>query len=73
MIITSLIGGGMGLAIFAAYLHLYNSKIDVSAFHWLPVVILLMIMFIVSAGIVPLAVYATIEALPTKVSMKIQN
>lgn len=67
MITLSLIGGGMGLAVFAAYVRLYDANVDVSEYHWIPIAMTLFIMVMVSAGIIPLAVYATIEALPTKV------
>lgn len=67
MMTISMFGSAFGQIICALYVFLMESNVDVSAFHWVPVASVLFVLFMASTGIIPLAVLAAIELLPTKV------
>lgn len=68
MNLISLLGSAIGLFAMGFYYHLYLSGYDLSDFFWVPVVSLSFVIFISSAGIVPLSIICSVEYLPTKVT-----
>lgn len=68
LLITSLLGSAFGLLAFALYSYFMQYGYDLSAFTWIPVISLSFVIFIASAGIVPLVFLCTVENLPTKVA-----
>lgn len=67
LMIISLFGPAMGLFVLTIYLYLMETGVDLSSFKWVPVTSLSFVIFIASAGIVPLASVYTVEILPAKV------
>lgn len=68
LLICSLIGCSIGHAVTIAYLFMHHSdEIDVSAFHWLPIVCYAFIVFMAGIGIVPLTLICTVEFFDAKV------
>lgn len=65
--LTSLLGSACGLLAAALYRYLSLDGYDLAAFSWVPVVSLSLVVYISSAGILPLALVCSIECLPTKV------
>lgn len=65
--IVSLTGSAIGLLGTALYHYLYLHDYDLSAYNWMPVVNLSFVVFISSAGVMPLALVCSIENLPSKV------
>lgn len=68
LVLTSLIGSAVGLFAFALYSYLSHNGYNLSSYALVPVVCLSFVIFIASAGIIPLAVVCTVENLPSKVS-----
>lgn len=68
--LISLMGSACGLFITAIFYYLTLNGYDLSAFAWIPVVCLSFVVFISSAGIIPLAVVCSVEYLPKKVSIE---
>lgn len=68
LLIISLLGSAFGLFAFSLYSYLKHNGHDLSAFEWLPVTSLSFVIFIASAGVVPLVFVVTVENLPTKVT-----
>lgn len=68
LVLVSLFGSSIGLILFAFYLYLNDNGYDLSSFEWVPVTCLSFVIFIASAGIIPLALVCTVENLPSKVS-----
>lgn len=64
----SLGGSAFGLLATALYYYSNSTGYDLSAYAWIPVVCLSFVIFISSAGIVPLALICSVEYLPAKVS-----
>lgn len=64
---VSLLGSATGLFIFAIYSYMQQTGHDVSNYLWLPVICLSVVMFISSAGVMPLANICAIENFPRKV------
>lgn len=69
LVLVSLFGSAIGLFLFALYAYLGLSY-DLSSYDWVPVVCLSFVIFVASAGVVPLAVVCTVENLPSKVRFK---
>lgn len=67
LVLTSLFGAAIGLYSFALFSYMSHIGFDLSSFDWIPVICLCFVIFIASAGIVPLAVVCTVENLPSKV------
>lgn len=67
LMMISLFGPAIGLVVLTIYLYLMEMGIDLSSFKWVPVTSLSFVIFIASAGIVPLASVYTVEILPAKV------
>lgn len=65
--LVSLMGSALGLINTALYQFLYLNGFDLSTFAFLPVASLCFVMFISSAGIIPLALTCSVENLPSKV------
>lgn len=66
--IISLVGSAVGNGTFAIYMYLHLNGVDLSAFQWIPVISISFVMFIASAGFIPLGPLFVVENLPTKVS-----
>lgn len=67
LILISLIGSAIGLFAMAVYDYLKLNGYNLSSFTWIPVLSLSLVVFISSAGIIPLSVLVSIENLPPKV------
>ncbi|XP_055295469.1 facilitated trehalose transporter Tret1-like [Sitodiplosis mosellana] len=67
LVLTSLFGSAFGLFSFALYAYLSHIGFDLSSFDWMPVVCLSFVIFIASAGVIPLAIVCTVENLPSKI------
>lgn len=68
LILISLMGSAIGLLTAVIFHHLYVEHYDLSSFAWVPLVSLSFVIFISSAGIIPLSIVCSVENLPTKVS-----
>lgn len=68
LLIISLSGSALGLFTFALYTYLRKTGCDVIAFEWVPVVSLSFVVFVASAGVVPLMFLSMVEHIPAKVS-----
>lgn len=68
-LIVSLLGSAGGLIALSLFLYLNKHGHDLSNYAWIPVVCLAFVIFISSAGIVPLSHVCRVENLPTKVSL----
>lgn len=73
LMIISLLGSALALLTFAVYVYLRNMGVDVSEYHWMPVAMVLIDLFMASMGIVPLAALSAIEVLPPKVGQRLQS
>lgn len=67
--LISLMGSACGLLATALYHYLNLIGYDLSAFEWIPVFCLSLVIFITSAGIVPLSLICSVEYLPCNVSI----
>lgn len=67
LIMTSLVGSAIGLFAMAIYDYLKLSDYNLSSFSYIPVMSLSFVIFISSAGIIPLSVLVCIENLSPKV------
>lgn len=67
LLIISLDGSAFGLFAFSLYSYLRQNGYELTAFDWLPVTSLSFVIFISSAGLMPLLFVCTIEGFPTKV------
>lgn len=67
--ITSLLGSAFGLLSFALYSYLKQIGYELTAFQWIPVASLSFVIFIASAGVVPLMFVCSVENLPAKVKL----
>lgn len=65
--VISLIGSAAGLFAVSLYHYLNLSGYDLSAFTWVPVTSLSLVIFISAVGIVPLSMVCSVENLPPKV------
>lgn len=65
--IISLSGSATGLGFLSLFLYLTKNGYDLSNYSWVPVVCLAFVIFISSAGIIPLSHVCRVENLPTKV------
>lgn len=65
--LASLLGSACGLLAAALYRYLSLDGYDLTAFSWVPVVSLSLVVFISSSGILPLSLICSVEYLPTKV------
>ncbi|XP_031631805.1 facilitated trehalose transporter Tret1-like isoform X2 [Contarinia nasturtii] len=63
----SLMGSAIGQLAVAFYRYLYVNGYDLSAFAWVPVFSLSFVLFISSAGIIPLTVVCSVEYIPSKI------
>lgn len=63
----SLLGSGLGLFTTSFYHYLNLNGLDVSGFEWIPVTSLSFVIFLSSAGILPLVMICTVEYMPAKV------
>lgn len=63
----SMAGCTLGLAVMIAYLFLHQHGIDLTSFHWTPVICMTFVVWIASAGIVPVTFICLVEAFPVKV------
>lgn len=70
LVLTSLFAAAIGLFSFALYAYLSHNGFDLSPYDWIPVICLCFVIFVASAGIVPLAIVCTVENLPSKVRLK---
>lgn len=66
-LIVSLLGCAVGLFALSIYLYLNTNGYDLTTISWVPIVCLAFIVFIASAGVVPLSHVCRVENLPTKV------
>lgn len=71
--LVSLIGSATGLYATAIYHYLYLIGYDLSAFGWIPVFSLSFVIFISSAGVLPLTNICSVENLPPKVLLNHHN
>ncbi|XP_055295169.1 facilitated trehalose transporter Tret1-like [Sitodiplosis mosellana] len=67
LLIISLLGSACGLFAFSLYSYLKENGSDLSAFEWVPIASLSFVIFIASAGILPLFFVVTVENLPSKI------
>lgn len=67
LLTISLLGSSFGLLAFSLYSYLRQSGYDLTAFEWLPVASLSFVVFISSAGLIPLIFVCTVENFPSKV------
>ncbi|XP_055299426.1 uncharacterized protein LOC129567002 [Sitodiplosis mosellana] len=65
--IVSLLGTALGLIALSAFLYLNKNGYDLSDYAWVPVFCLAFVIFIASAGIIPLSHVIRVENLPTKI------
>lgn len=65
--LISLMGSAVGLFSTSLYHYLYMHGFDLSAFAWVPVISLSFVIFISSAGIMPLTFICSVENFPKKV------
>ncbi|XP_031623730.1 facilitated trehalose transporter Tret1-like isoform X2 [Contarinia nasturtii] len=65
--IISLTGSAIGLLGTAQYHYLYLHDYDLQAYQWMPVASLSFVVFISSAGTMPLAIVCSVENLPLKI------
>lgn len=68
LLIISLLGSALGLFTFALYSYLRKRGYDVIPFEWVPVISLSFVIFVASAGVVPLMFLSMVEHIPSKVS-----
>lgn len=73
ILIVSLLGTTVGLLSLASYSYFVSSGYDLSAYAWIPVISLSFVIFIGSAGIVPLLGVCVVENLPLKVILLLQT
>lgn len=73
LLIISLLGSALGMFIFALYVHLRKSGHDMTAFEWIPVVSLSFVIFVASAGVVPLMFLSMVEHIPFKVNIYFES
>lgn len=73
ILIVSLLGTTVGLSSLASYSYFVSSGFDLSAYAWIPVISLSFVIFIGSAGIVPLLGVCVVENLPLKVILLLQT
>lgn len=66
-LILSLLLSAAGLIALSSFLYLNKNGYNLSDYSWVPVVCLAFVVFISSAGIVPLSHVCRVENLPTKV------
>lgn len=66
--IISLLGSAAGLITLSGYLYMCQIGFELQAYSWIPVASLAWLVFISSAGIIPLSHVCRVENLPTKVS-----
>lgn len=71
--IVSLVGGASGLITLSTFLYLNKHGHDLSSYAYVPVFCLAFVVFIVSAGIIPLSHVIRVESLPTKVELNKTN
>lgn len=67
LLTISLATSAIGLFTLAAYSYVRESGYDVTNFHWLPLLMLSIVIFISNAGIIALAHICAIENYPSKV------
>lgn len=67
LMVSSLLGCAIGLAVLSVYLYLVQCGYELKAFALLPVICLSFVIFIGSAGVVGLLSVCTVENLPSKV------
>lgn len=66
--IISLLGSAAGLITLSGYMYMCQIGFELQAYSWIPVASLAWLVFISSAGIIPLSHVCRVENLPTKVS-----
>lgn len=71
LLIISLLGSAIGMYTFALYLYVRFCGYDITTFEWVPVVSLSFVIFISSAGVVPLMFLCMVENVPFKVRTSI--
>lgn len=64
---VSLLGSAFGLLIVSVYHYVNLNGFDVSSFTWIPTVFLSFVIFISSAGIIPLSLVCRFVSLPIKI------
>lgn len=69
LILTSLLGAALGLFTVAGYHYATLCGYDLSSFAWVPMVSLSTVIFLASAGIIPLCYICCVETIPTKVRL----
>lgn len=65
--IVSLAGAALGLFAMSSYLYLKVIGYNLSAFAWLPIILLSAVICLSSAGITPVSIICSVEYLPSKV------
>lgn len=65
--LISFVGSFVGLFIAAAFYYVNLQYVDLSMYQWVPVASLSLVVFISSAGIIPLVFICTVEYMPPKV------
>lgn len=69
LLIISLLGSSFGLMLFSLYSYLKQNGYAITAFEFVPVMSLSFVIFISSAGILPLIFVCIVENLPSKVRL----
>lgn len=67
LLLISLFGTGLGQTTLSVYLYLHKLDYDLSTFDWVPAASMAFVIFISTAGIIPLSTICTVEILPIKV------
>lgn len=73
LLMISLLGSALGMFTFASYSYLRHTGYDVTSFEWVPVVSLSLVIFVASAGVVPMMFLCMVEHIPTKVCPNISS
>lgn len=68
LMIISLFGTVLGQTALSAFTYLQMLDYDLSLFDWVPVTSMSFVIFIGTAGVIPLSSICTVEALPAKVN-----
>lgn len=67
-LIGSLLGCAIGLTTLSVFLYMNSNGYELSNISWLPILCLAFVVFIASAGVIPISHVCRVENLPTKVS-----
>ena len=71
LILISLLGASLGLFTVAGYHYAVLSGCDLSSYAWVPMASLSTVIFLASAGIIPLCYICCVETIPAKVCVPV--